>query len=450
MDQLTEQIASYAASLNYKDLRTEAIHAVKRSVVDSIGCAIGAFSAEPVKAARSVATRVTCTTPATLIGTRIQTSPELAGFVNGVMIRYLDFNDDYMNWDGPHPSDSIGTIWAVAESIHADGKSLVLGITLAYEICNQFVDSVNFRGRGWDYTLDHSMGTAMAAGRILGLNKEQLENALSLSIIPYVSLWQTRLGEISMWKGCAGANGARNGLFAVLLAKEGMTGPEMPFDGDGGLRKWVTGPFELDTFGGRDHPFKVERTFLKALPIKYTAQLPVWTALELRQKVNVEDIQSLCMYGDRLTKIGSAGPEEWNPKSRESADHSYPYLVAAALIDGEITSKTFTPERYRDPIILAMAKKISAEEDPLYSKDLPDTFHCRLEATLRSGEVVAVHQTNPRGHPSNPMTDQEINDKFLRLVEPSLTSQQSRALLDELWNLEKLHDVSQPFKLMVV
>ena len=142
-------------------------------------------------------------------------------------------------------------------------------------------------------------------------------------------------------------------------------------------------------------------------------------------------------------------PEYWDPKSRETADHSFPYLIGAALVDGEITEKTFTPERYRDPAILALIRKIRFASDKAYRND-PRTFNCRIEATMKSGEVVAVHQTNPKGHPANPMSDREIEEKFLKQVQAVLPEKQSQALLDQLWQLEKLDHMKKLFGLMLV
>ncbi|MBI4330217.1 MAG: MmgE/PrpD family protein [Chloroflexi bacterium] len=450
MDKTTEQLASYTASLSYADLTPEAVHAAKRSLVDSIGCALGAYHAEPVKAARALASRVTGAQPATLFGAGIRSSPEWAAFANGLMIRYLDFSDDYFGAEegegSPHPSDTIAGVLAAAESAGADGKALALGIVLAYEACGQVR-----RLKGWDYGTLTAIGTSLGAGKVLGLSREQLRNAVSIAIVPNICLLQTKVGELSHWKGCVGPNGSRNGLFAALLAGEAITGPPEPFEGKAGLMKQLGTPFELGAFGGRGVPFKVEGTSFKYLPVMYSLQLPVWTALELRKQVTVADIESIRVYLERRTVLGdSYSSERYQPGNRETADHSGPYLMGAALVDGEVTIRTLTPERYRDPEILAVARKIRAQEDPEYTAAAPRVLNCRIEATLRSGKKVTVHRANPKGHPANPMTDGDIEDKFLKQVDPLLTGRQSRALLDRLWNLERLDGLGELFRLMLV
>ena len=459
MDKTREKLVSYVSDLGYADLTPAAIHAVKRSVVDAIGCAVGAFHAGPIAAARTIASQVTANRPATIIGTKIKSSPELAAFANGAMIRYADFSDDYFGGNGetgPHPSDNIGAVLAACEAAGADSKTLILGIALVYEICGQIVDRSNLqardRGRGWDYPIIHAISSSLATSKVLGLSREQMGNALALAVVPNICLNETRYGDLSNWKAFAGPNGSRNGLFATLIAKAGITGPEKPFEGKYGYMKQLNDWYELGTFGGHGTPFKVEGTFFKYLPVRYTIQLALWVAFELRTKVKLDDIESIRVYleaGSSRVADPADSPEYWNPMSRETADHSFPYLIGAALVDGEITEKTFTPERYRDPVILALIQKVRLDSDPAYKND-PRTFNCRMEATLKSGKVVSVHQTNPRGHPANPMSDKEIEDKFLKQVAPVIPQHQSRALLDQLWNLEKLASIGQLFSLLLV
>lgn len=454
MDKTTERFATYAADLRYSELTPQAIHAVKRSVLDSIGCALGAFNAGPVKALRALASRVSSTTPATVIGTQIRTSPEWAALASGAMIRYSDFSDDYFGGMGdtaPHPSDNIGGLLAAAESTGVDGATLVLGIALAYEACGQLADHATLRSHGWDHPLLHSISTALGAGKVMGLSRDQLGNALGLAIVPHVCLFETRLGDISNWKGLAGPNGSRNGLFAAMLAEQGITGPPKPFEGKAGFMKQLDNPFTLGAMGSAHTGYKVEGTFFKYIPVRYEMQLPIWVALELRKQVKPEDIESICVFVEKRTVNSRADhPECWNPMSRETADHSGPYLIGAALVDGGITAKSFTPERYRDPTILGLIQKIRMEEDKNYTASFPATFDCRFEVTLKSGKAVTIHQQNPKGHPANAMSDSELEEKFLRQVDSVILKKQAHALLDQLWELEKLGDIRALFSLMQV
>ncbi len=388
------------------------------------------------------------------MGTAIRTSPEMAAIANGAMIRYSDFSDDYFGGSGdtgPHPSDNIGGLFAAAESAGRDSKRLMVGIAIAYEACGQLVDKTALGVRGWDYPVFHAIATALGAGNILGLSGTQMSDALALAIVPNICLNQSRSGDLSIWKGLRGPNGSRNGLFAAELAREGITGPVDPFEGKAGFMKQLGNTFELGQFADRSTAFKIERTYFKCLPIRYTVQLPVLIAFKLRVQVQHDAIESVCVYLEKRSVVTRTGkPEYWDPQTGETANHSSPYLIAAALIDGEITPATFTPQRYRNADVLALTRKIRIEEDMTFTAAFPRTFQCRIAVTTRSGGKITLQESNPRGHPSNPLSDQEIEEKFLKQTDPVLPGRQSRALLDQLWALEKIDDISRLFPLMRV
>jgi 2-methylcitrate dehydratase len=447
MDRTVDKISTYAAFLTYSDLTPEALHAVKRSLIDSMGCALGAYAAVPVKILRRLAAGLSSNMPASVLGTHIKTSPDMAAFVNGTMVRYLDFSDDYFgdHENGPHPSDSIPAIMAICEPLHADGKTLACAITLSYEIIERLVDSAKFSRRGWDYVTQTCIGSALGVGKVLGLSKQEMAQAIALAIAPNIGLWQTRSGELSMWKGCAGPNAARNGLFAAILAKEGITGPNQIIEGAFGLWNQVTGPFEIGGFGGRGCSFKIGDTYFKYRPVIYSGLLPLEIALDMRSEVHLNDIDSIQVFLDGLCALGQDEPDRYDPPTRETADHSIPYLIVAALVDGEVSEKTFSPERYRDPQILSLLKKLTLREDPTYTEDWPNTFHCRIVVKGRSGQQWVRYKKNHKGHPANPMTDVEIEEKFLKLTHKMLSSKQAKSALELMWHLEKIDDINKIF-----
>jgi len=254
---------------------------------------------------------------------------------------------------------------------------------------------------------------------------------------------QTRASELSMWKGCAGPNGARNGLFAALLASEGMSGPNDIIEGQYGLWKQVTGRFELAPFGGGNRPFKIQETYFKSIPVMYTSMSPVETAFKLHEEVNIGDIDSIRVEVDAFSLATGDSPAKHNPHTRETADHSTPYLVVAALVDGEISEKTFTPERYRDPQILDLLQKLTMHEHPQFTVEWPKTFQCRIEVKGRSGKQWRAHLKHPKGHPGNPMSDRDIEEKFLKLTRETLSPKQGRTTLELLWKLEEIKDVGE-------
>jgi 2-methylcitrate dehydratase len=219
------------------------------------------------------------------------------------------------------------------------------------------------------------------------------------------------------------------------------------------MMKQLTGPFTMDApFGGNGHSFKVEETYFKFRPVMYPCLLPAEVALELRKQLDISDIASIEVYLDAFAVTASDGPDRSNPfparydpRSRETADHSIPYIVAAAIVDGQISDKTFTPERYRDPTVLGLVKNTRLVEDPQYSREWPKTFNCRIEVKGKSGRRWVQHLKNPKGHPANPMSDREMEEKFLKLSKEALTAEQAEAALKLLWRLEEVEDVGEIF-----
>ncbi|RPI42107.1 MAG: MmgE/PrpD family protein, partial [Betaproteobacteria bacterium] len=343
MDSTTRTLASYVTALTYERLTPNAIHEAKRHLIDSIACLLGGYASEPAVIARRMADASTGRPAARVLGTGAPTSMEMATFANTVMLRYLDYNDTYVSVGSGHPSDMIAACLAVADAMGADGKQALLSIVAAYEVFGGLADQVPLRGRGWDQGVFVVLGAAAGAGLLLGLDTQQMGDALAIAITSSIPTRQTRAGELAMWKGCATAAAARSGVFAALLAKEGMTGPTAAFEGFNGVWDQVTGKFILGTLGGAGTPFAIERTNLKYFPSEYHSQAPMWMALNLRQRVRIEDIAALDVqtYHIAYSEIGSE-PEKWDPQTRETADHSLPYLLALALMDGAIRVDSFS------------------------------------------------------------------------------------------------------------
>jgi 2-methylcitrate dehydratase len=447
MDHTTERIVSFATSLDFRDLTPAVIHAIKQRFVDTIGCALGAFSTEPAIITRRIASNVQSSFNAGILGTRVKSSPELAAFANGTMIRCLDFNDDYFGKDGPHPSDTIGAVLAAADAMHADGKTFITGIAVAYELLCTLVDVVSLRDKGWDYVTCTAPAAALGAAKVFKLSEEIMPHALSLAMVPNCALGQTRAGELAMWKGLASANACRNGVFACMLAREGVTGPSDPFEGKRGLWKLVTGSFDLASLGRQ--PLRAEIVYLKNWPVLYSAQLAVQTALALREKVVINEIESIIVESyKRLTTRSASDPEKRLPRTRETADHSVHFCVAAALLDGDITLTSFEKRRFLDPDVIDLMAKIDLQENPDFTSQYPDVWHCRIVAVTRSGERHEMHSVYPKGHPKSPMNDGEVEDKFIRLNEPLLGLQKCRAFFDFAWHLEQSQDVGEVFELL--
>jgi len=454
MDQILQFLSEYATSLTYERLPQEVVHHVKRRTIDALGCALGGYYAEPPKIARVHALQVGVNPGATVLGTDFRTTPDLAAFANGVMVRYLDFNDTSMAFDGGHPSDNIPPVLAAAEYAGADVKTAIVAITLAYEVQDRLGDVSGIFKRGWDHTTYVALSSAAGAAKALGLTKDQIANALALAGASNVALGQIRVGGLSMLKGCAAGNASRNGVFAALMARQGLTGPSEVFTGSRGFFKQLSGgPVELPPFGGSGRRFKVQDAKYKYFPTDYEAQCSIHPALELRQAIGgkVDEIEKMTIDTyDLAVDIAADSPEKWNPSSRETADHSIPFVQAVALTKGDVWLDDFTEERIRDPKLRALMQKIEVRRNDKFTQDYPDSYWFRIELLTRSGERHVREIRYAKGHPKNPMTDQEIEAKFRRLAEPLMKPSQINNILKQLWQLEKvsnLREIMTLFKL---
>ena len=282
---LAQRLAEYGCRLRYEDLPAPVTHEVKRRVIDSLGTAVGAMNADACAIARRCAVRVQGQPGVSLLGGG-RSSVEWGTFVNGTLIRYLDYNDTYLALEPAHPSDNLAAVLAVGEYGGANGQDLITAAVLAYEIQCRLCEAASLRKHGWDHVTYGAISSALAACKLLRLGAEQTAHAIGLAAVANVALRQTRAGELSMWKGCAFANAARNGVFAALLAAEGMTGPTPIFEGVLGFMKQLTDPFELPVLGGQDTPFLITQSHIKFWPAEYHSQSAIDAALELRREIS--------------------------------------------------------------------------------------------------------------------------------------------------------------------
>ena len=441
---ISRKIAEYAHSLDYNKLSPEVIHEVKRRVLDSFACALGAFTSIPGQIARNIGQRIRYDYGATIFGGGTRTTPELAVFANGILFRFLDYNDTYLSKEPAHPSDNIPAAIAITEAEGRNGRDLITAITLGYEIQCRFCDSASLRSKGWDHVGYVSISSSVLTSKLMDLEPEKVEHAIALSITPNIPLRQTRVGKLSMWKGCAAANAARNGVFAALLAGGGMTGPSQIFEGEKGFFKQVTGSFDLkvEGFGNNGENYKILDTYIKYFPSEYHSQAGVEAALSLRDKVKIEDIEDINIETyDACVDIIAGDKEKWVPMTRETADHSLPYCVAVALCDGTVGLRQFEEDRIKDPKLRKIMTKIKVKRNPEHNKQYPTSFPCLIEIKTKSGETFTETVTYPKGHPRNPLTDSELENKFNVLNNGLIKDDKLKEIIDNIWQLESLTNI---------
>ena len=283
---LAERLAAYAHDLRYEELDADTIERVKSHVIDTLGCGLAAFDEKPVRVCREVAF-LSGGGGATVIGTKRRVAPDLAAFANDAAVRYLDLNDAYVASVTGHPSDTIAACLAVAETEHASPAELFIAIVLAYEINCRLIDAIDISTRGWDVPVFNLPAVALAAGKLMKLPPEKLAQAVNLSLNDHIPMGQTRTQTLSDWKGVAAAEAGRNGVFAAMLARGGLTGPAPVFEGKLGFFKMlgVSGDVDVGTFGRRGVPFRIHQCGMKSYPAHVSAQTAIPAAVALAKEI---------------------------------------------------------------------------------------------------------------------------------------------------------------------
>ena len=453
--ELARSLARYALSVEYQKLDSRTVKEMKARIVDALGCAVGAYAEEPVAIARQTVAGLRGTGASTIFGSGSKTSPELATFVNGLMVRYFDFNDTYLSKEPAHPSDNLAPCFAVAESEGSSGRELIAAAVAAYEIQCRLCDAADIRHRGWDHVNYGLVSSSLAASSLMKLDEGKAAQAVNIALSGHIAMRQVRAGELSMWKGASFSNAARNGVFAALLAKEGMTGPAPIFEGEMGFFKQVSGRFSMDTrrFGGNGGGYRVNETYIKYWPAEYHAQSAIWAALEARRHVKDFDAVSSVLVETHEAGYTILGKdrEKWRPKTKETADHSLPYMVGMALLHGAVDNSTYSDRNLRDKKNLDFVRKIKVVEDRGFTALYPTKGMAnRVTVTEDGGRETTAEVVVPKGHPLNPMTKADIEGKFLRLTTSRLGEKGARRALSRLWALDTEGDLRQVIALLRV
>jgi len=451
-DRLLNHLCDYALKLSYRDLPQEVTRRTKHIVMDTVGCALGGAESPPGKIARAAASEITSAIPSTVLISGQKTSPDLAAFANGAMIRYLDFNDTYTGSITCHPSDLLAPVLAVVDARSGNGKDVILGTVLGYEIFCGLVDAgAREPGRAWDQSTYGVIAAAVVAAKLFGHGKEQMANAISLAAASHISLEQIRRGQISHWKGCALANASRNAVFCAMLAAKGMTGPEEVFEGKAGFFASTGIRFKISPFADSADGYRIMKARVKAFPAGYFSQSAIEAILNLRSQVaNLDDIKEIRLqtFPAGYEVMGS-GEANWQPETRESADHSLPFVMAVALMEGGVEVRHYDQIYYKRPEVRALMQKISVRigEEPVAA--WPEVPLNIVDVELKSGKVLSTRVAYHLGHFKRLMTDQQQERKFRPLAEPLLPKRQIDDLLACLRRLDEVERISELIALTV-
>lgn len=437
----SERLAAFVEGARWEDVSPAAREALKIRVLDSLGCAFGALGGEPVRMIRKDIEEFGGNPICTLIGGG-KTAPDRAAFHNGALIRYLDFNDSYLaKGETCHPSDNIGAVLAASEYALASGRQFLTALAVAYQVQCALSDAAPVRARGFDHTTQGAFAAAAGVAKALELPARRIADALGISGTANNALRVTRTGALSHWKGLAASNTAFDALRAAFLAMRGVTGPREVFEGNKGWMQTVSGDFEIDW--SREGFDRVTRTILK----KYNAEIHSQSAIEgilelmeedriagrdiVRIRIDIFDVAHLIIGG------GVEG-DKTVVRTKEEADHSLPYMVAAAALDGQVMPAQYAPERIVRDDVQALLHQVTVAPNPGYSKRFPDEHACRITVVTRDGRMHVKEKRDYEGFHTRPMSWERVEQKFDTLASPVLAPGHRTAIVNAVKRLDEI------------
>jgi 2-methylcitrate dehydratase len=450
---VTAKVSRWAAGVEYKHLSQDAVYQAKRFLLDSVGCALGGYQQHDVKIALDVLDEIAGRGPATVIGTGNKIDVVSASLANALMIRCMDYNDIYWKQDPSHPSDIFPAALACCERAKSDGKELIVGLVLGHEFEMRFCEAAfpGIRERGWHHATLTAFVSPIVAGRALHLDWEQIQHAIGISASRHATLGAVTAGKLTMMKNTVDPMATQSGVLAALMAEKGYTGPEHVVDGKEGLIHCFGPDWKLDLLtDGLGESWRITQCGMKAFPTEALTHTPISATLDLVKQNDLKpdqvqqvQIRSLARAADILSD-----PSKYDPRSKETADHSLPYVIAAALVDRQVTPAQFTMEKIMDPAIRAQLKKIEVVADPEIEKVFPALQRVIVNITTKDGRTFTQQLDYPKGDPRNPLADAEIEEKFAALAEGVLSKSAQQKLKDAIWNLEKVGSVSKLMGMM--
>ena len=450
---VTAAMSRWAADLRFEDLSEEAVYQAKRFLLDSFGCALGGYRQHDVRIALQVLDEIAGPGASTVIGTGQRIDAVSASLANALMIRCMDYNDIYWKQDPSHPSDIFPAAIACCERAGRGGKELIIGLVLGHEFEMRLCEAAfpGIRERGWHHATLTAFVSPIVAGRTLHLSWEQIQHAIGISASRHCTLGAVTAGKLTMMKNTVDPMATQSGVLAALLAEKGYSGPEHVIDGKEGLSQVFRPDWKLNVLTeGLGDSWRITQCGMKFFPTEALTHTPISGVLDLvkthdlrPEQVEKIQIRSLARAADILSD-----PSKYDPHTKETADHSLPYVIAAALVDRQVTPAQFTMQKIMDPRIREQLKKVEVVADPEIEKVFPALQRVIVNIYTTDGRTLSKQLDYPKGDPRNRLTDQEVEEKFAALAEGVLSENAQKQVKEAVWSLERVASVTDLMALM--
>lgn len=454
MPSISERMADFAFNLQYDDLPPGVVHHAKRFLLDSMGCALLAVENEDMRAMLRFIKGLGGREEATIIGSRHRGNAAEAALMNCLLVRALDYNDIYWEQDPSHPSDIIGVALSCGEVEKKSGRDVLAAIVLAYELEMRWCNAANpgIREVGWHHASLTQFVSPLVAGKLLDLDIHQLTAALGISGSSHFTLGGVVAGALTNMKNTAGPLASQAGVYAALMAREGVSGPVEVLEGKEGLFETLSNvawdPEILVQNLGQE--FIIDRCSLKAFPTEALTHQPISAMLKLREDHNlrVENMQEILVETTTRGADILSDPSKYQPDTKETADHSLPYVIAVAAVDGRVLPESFEESKLFDPMIRELLPKIQVHADPEIDRIFPEIKRARVTVTTLNGDRFSTQTDAAKGSPQDPMSDSEVESKFLANSGDTLSQARLKEVIRGTWEFERWENVGDYMELL--
>ena len=455
MPSLSHKMAEFAINLKYEDIPTEAIHEAKRFLLDSVGCALAATKNEDMQAMYRFTEKLGGTPEATIIGTGDKTNAPNATLMNCLLTRALDYNDIYWENDPAHPSDIIGAALAAAEANGKNGRDALIAIVIAYELNLRWCHAAEpgVREVGWHHATLTQFVSPLVAGRMYDLDINQMVAAVGISGSSHFTLGGVVAGHLTNMKNTADPLASQAGVIAAMMAQEGYEGPVEVIEGKEGLIEVLSNvnwrPDRLLKDLGED--FMITQGGYKAFPTEALTHQPISAALQVCREHHIvaEDVAEILVETTTRGADILSDPSKFSPKTKETADHSLPYVIAAAVADGAVLPSSFSDEKLRDARILGLLAKINVIADPDIDALFPKIKRARVSITTLEGNTHTAQVDYAKGSPQNPLSDEELIAKFRANAEGIVSKKRQDEIIAATWGFDEINDLGAYMRLLV-
>jgi 2-methylcitrate dehydratase len=436
-----EALAKYAARASFADLSAQSRQQLPVHILDSLGCCIAALGAGPVEACRAQVSDFGGGGPCALIGGG-NANPIFAAFWHTALVRYVDFMDNFLApTETCHTADNFGVALTIAEYVGGSGRDLMLAVALAYTVQSRFVDHANFMTRGFDHTAQLAFSLNAAAGRLLGLSESQIANAIAMAAVSDASFAVVRAKPLSQWKGLASAQSALAAMNAAFLARRGVQGPLQVIEGPNGIDNLLHRQIRID-WDKQGYGGVLESTIKKYNSMIHT-QSAVHCMVELVRQNKIDPGKVVSIEADviRIAYDFAGGGHYGVDKAirtKEQADHSLPYLLAVALLDGDVMPAQFEPDRITRADVQQLLKKVSVRPDQEFTDQYPAKMPAKIIVRVQGGKVIEHEVQDFPGLASRPFTWEESVEKFDRLAVGHADEGTCREIKDAVHSLENI------------